>query len=242
MNKNYLIAGAAVLGAGAGFYGGYRWAFKKFYASYDEILGEEIRKAKLFYAKANKAGQFSTPEGAAEALGVVGEAADALLEYQGKAVEPDHVVLTPDKVIVVEEPLETFAEQHQRLIEENIFDKPPFISTPRDDAPYVISLEEWLEQEGEHDQISVTWYEGDRVMADERDEPVETVELLFGFENLECFGLGSEDDNVVLIRNKLTKTDFEVSRSTGKYAHEVLGLEHSDETFSKRTPRRQWDD
>lgn len=55
----------------------------------------------------------------------------------------------------------------------------------------------------------------------------ETEEI--GVDNLK-FGCGSEDKNIVYIRNDSLEKEYEVARSSGTYAEEVAGLKHSDDS------------
>lgn len=227
MQRETYIVGAVALVAGAagGFFGAKYMYEKKF----QEDLDAEVAEVKEFYAKANKAGDYATPEAAAERLGLVGEAADAIRSYQG--------VETPVEVVVSVEDGTTV----------NVFDgvtaRALNIEERSHAIPYVITNEEFFQNEPEHEQVTITYYMGDDVLADDKDGVIEDVDTLIQRENLQLFGVGSEDEAIVYIRNEKKTIDFEITRSEGKYAHEVLGfteeLKHSDE----RRPRRpQWDD
>lgn len=238
-NKTYLILGASVLGAaGGGFYGGYRWAMKKFYRSYEEVIEQEIREAKEFYATLYKQ-DYPTPADAAEALipdVKLEEATTALRSYLGaEPVEAGEDEDSDDTEIEVE------------VVERNIFDNGEQLKidmAERDTSkPYVVLVDEYMEHPQGHDEISLTYYSGDGVLGDESDEPIEDVDLLVGRMNLDMFGASDPDDpHILLIRNEQRKLDIEVTFSTGKFAHEVLGFNHSDEPAPMRRPRQRWDD
>lgn len=96
------------------------------------------------------------------------------------------------------------------------------------DEPYIVSQEEFFINDGDYGQTSSTYYEGDDVLADERDQMINDIEGTVGEENLLHFGHGSNDPNVVYIRNERIELDFEVLRSEGEYSKEVLGfIEHA---------------
>ena len=103
--------------------------------------------------------------------------------------------------------------------------------------PYVISHDEFMENAYEHEQISLTYYRGDDVLADNKDQVIDAVEEVVGTDNLTLFGHGSRDPNIVYVRNERTESDYEVALSTGKYAEEVHGLRHSDDGPQLRRAR-----
>ena len=95
--------------------------------------------------------------------------------------------------------------------------------------PFIITNHEFMENEAAHTQVTVTYFEGDDVVSDERDQAVSDVDDTIGNENLQKFGKKSNDPNVVYVRNFKLGMDFEVLRSRGKFTEEVLGfIEHSD--------------
>jgi hypothetical protein len=65
-------------------------------------------------------------------------------------------------------------------------------------------------------------------LTDEVDTIVPDVDATVGVENMLRFGHGSGDPNVVYIRNPKLEADFEVTRSAGKYAKEVLGYDDGE--------------
>jgi hypothetical protein len=80
-------------------------------------------------------------------------------------------------------------------------------------------------------QTTLTFYSGDNILADEQDSPVYNYESVVG--NLR-FGHGSNDSNVVYIRNEKLEAEYEVLLFDGSFEIEVLGyvaeanvIEHS---------------
>ena len=229
-----LAAGTLVLGAGLGYYLGTKRTIK----AADEIIKAEVSEARDFYARTFKADEYNTPESAAEALGAnvnLEKAADALRIYKGMSAT-DVIV---DELAQEEEP--------ERPKSKNIFSDSTdvlAIDDRRPDQPYVISLEEWMENEPENNQISVTWYAGDHILADEREDIIEDVDQIVGHANLELFGLASGDPNVVHVRLEMRDLDIEVNRHSGEFRRIVQGftdddLQHSDQRMRRR-PR--WDE
>lgn len=97
------------------------------------------------------------------------------------------------------------------------------------DIPYVIHYDERHEFE-DYDEMTLTYYEKDDVLANERDEVIgegQERDALIGEGNLDRFGHGSNDPNVVYIRNDRLEIIIEVCRSIQAYAQEVHGFEHT---------------
>lgn len=223
------VGGLTLVGVG---YGAYRLAVRQTTVKYEKILKEQIAEAKAFYSLAHKKGELSTPEKAVAHLHVkhlqdselVG-AVEALNQYQGTERDTEE-----------EQDVNVFVEHRP---EDENFDLEVEMRNRGPDAPYVIDQNEFLEAEPGYDQITITYYEGDGTLADDGDQEIPHVDPIVGQENLQRFGHGSGDDRIVYIRNERMLTDFEVIKSDGKYAHEVLGLEHSDGGERGRRLRNQ---
>lgn len=122
--------------------------------------------------------------------------------------------------------------EEEEVVMSNIFDTHEAIDDGLDRSnrdisrPYILSYEEFMHDVGEHvdfTQNSITYYEGDNVLVDERDQPIPDLNTIVGERNLK-FGGVSGDDEIVYIRNHNLEVDFEVVRSYGTYAEEVLGF------------------
>lgn len=84
--------------------------------------------------------------------------------------------------------------------------------------PYVIDFEEFCEEYENHDKVTLTYYEGDDTLADETEEIIADVSETIGDEALKCFGQGSDDPDVVYVRNERLGIDYEVVRQGNKYS------------------------
>lgn len=116
-----------------------------------------------------------------------------------------------------------------------------FEPSPRDpNVPYVINIEEFTDDNEDYDKLSVTYYEGDDVMADERDGVIPEPSTLVGADALTRFGEGSDDENIVYVRNEKLTSDFEIVRDARSYASVVLGLE--DDTVTEPGKFREYED
>lgn len=90
------------------------------------------------------------------------------------------------------------------------------------DAPYIIHVDEFFGCEMGYDQTTLTYYEGDNILTDERDVPIYAwVEKVGELK----FGHGTTDKSVVYIRNEKLQHEWEVLLSKESYETEVLGIQ-----------------
>ena len=252
-DKKLIVASVLSFGAGAG--SAYFFAKKKLETKYEQIAAQEIADAKRYYAALHKTDEFASPISAMEHYV---EQVDGL-QYRAihPALEPvidDGSAESADLIARGEELAEQLeAEEETSKLEEaeevhNVFEG----KTPVDDnfdledemkrrnqyIPYVITHDEFYLGEKDYEQSTLTYYEGDDVLADERDQVINETETTVGNANLLRFGHGSKDNNVVYIRNERLALDFEIVRSNGAYAKEVLGfIEHSERRGRSRRHR-----
>lgn len=254
MNKGYLAVGVIFIsGITLGAGGGYYLAKKRLDRWYDAALTEENLKTRDFYERRYKAGDFSNPIDAAEATGAVDEAADALRKYEYRGPTANDIVsslresgVPAEDIAGVESTMitEEGVESVQDVIERNIFETDGDsvvldIERRTPNRPYVITEEEFAVNEPGHSQISLTYYAGDNVLADDEDSVVEHVDEIVGSWNLIYFGVGSGDPNIVFVRHEKLDADYEISQRQDKYKVVVLSfndddLQHSDEPMPRK--------
>lgn len=263
MNRTIIIASASVVSTTVGSIAGYLYAKKRLKTQYADLANEEIESAKVFYGAMYKTGDLSTPTKAAEKLGVKPvddseefasvNAGEALATYQGTPV----AVVTSDKgladmvddgpaTVDVEEPSEAELEEAkvgETLVEGRPINREDFdIEAERDKrkngVPFVVSQEEFDENEFDFQQTVLTYFSYDKTLCDEDERQIDDVEQTVGVANLMKFGHGSNDPKVVYIRNERREVDYEVLQSDGSYAEEVLGLTEETELKHSDMPRR----
>jgi len=88
--------------------------------------------------------------------------------------------------------------------------------------PYVITREEFADENETYSKISLTYYTQDDTLTDERDAPIRDTSIV-GEAYQELFGQDSDDPDIVLIRNDKLQVDFEISRMEQSYTFHVLG-------------------
>jgi hypothetical protein len=89
------------------------------------------------------------------------------------------------------------------------------------DRPYVVHRDEFFEEGNDYAQRQLTYYNGDNVLVDEENNPIDNHERVVGEMK---FGHGSHDPNVVYIRNEKLNAEYEVFLQPGLYSIEIQGL------------------
>jgi hypothetical protein len=248
------VAGSLLLGGG----GGYFIAVKKLNKEYDEKLIKELQETKEFL-QFTMDEEKATPENidfneyavevevVEDAHGVsVKDAAKVMVNYAGVEKVDDEVLKAYDVLNRI--PKESTDEVVEETV--NVFDTADGVvvwdqaseEAQRDPLiPYVISEDEFMQNDPNHDQTQLTYFQGDDILADVKDEVISDVNGTVGEDNLTKFGHGTESPNTVFIRNEKLDLDFEVERSFSSYAEEVQGfIKHSHE--SRKARRFRGDD
>lgn len=248
-SQQIVILGAtAVVSAVAGGIVAYKVASKKLQTKYEQIAEREIAEAKKFYGTLHKTdADLETPVAALKKY--VGDEVIDELQYRspldGPMTEEEELLAVVDKEI--EEETKARLEQVEEKVVEvvkNVFDDAHSdgdfdydyeLAIRIPGVPYILSQEEFMLNEPEYDQNTLTYFEGDDVLTDSRDVVINESETTVGDANLLRFGHGSKDNNVIYIRNEKLEIDFEVVRSMGEYTKEVLGfIQHDDRPGVRR--------
>jgi hypothetical protein len=230
-NHKVQLALVSVVGLAAGSFGGYTVAVKRLETKYEDISQQEIAEAKEFYSRLNEArNKPATPSEAVSQLipesELLEDAVEAIQQYAPEPMERDFAQTT---LTEVREEVLVKSNLFKTIEENNGFDMELELAKRDTSKPYLINEEEWQAAEPGYDQITLTYYEGDNVLAAEDDSVIDNLDQVVGEENLSRFGDGTGDENTMFIRNEKFKSDYEVVRSDGKYVDEVLGLSHGDD-------------
>ena len=240
-NPLILVAALAV-GLGIGGFIAYKVAVKRTQARYELIVTEEVEAAKHFYARINK-NEYPTPESAVQAL-VPEDVSAAVNSYQGRQKvaynRPDTLVEEVVETVEITKNVFTSGDSSEWAAEPDGWDYDTEMANRQEfpDKPYVIKSEEFLSNEENHEQVTLTFYRGDDTLTDEREDPIDNQSYTVGEDNLDKFGYGSGDENIVYIRNLKLGMDFEIILNKGKYHEEVLGMHPSDTRDLKHSTLR----
>lgn len=108
--------------------------------------------------------------------------------------------------------------------------------------PYTITYEEYYEDFKGHDKKTITYYEGDDTLTDERDRPIDDIERVIGRESLNYFGVRSKDKNIVHVRNERLEIDYEIVKDERDYLEVVVGVKNIWDENDKQKNRKMRDD
>lgn len=261
MKVKYFAMGVAIGGV-TGAVVAFKIAYVRAQTKYSKISDEEIDEMRQHYREKMQAAESSAAKRPLEEI--IKErgysSPDAEIDSAPMAIQPPAKVLDNDEdeddrqeTRIEDEPM---AEAEAEEIAHNIFQ-----DTSRDanegwdwheerrkrspDRPYVIHYDERHEIEGYSD-MTLTYYEKDDVVADERDEiqdPDERDELI-GVENLNHFGHGSGDTDIVFVRNDKLQILYEINRTDKAYGEVVHGFRHEELSYGnlERMRRREIED
>jgi hypothetical protein len=94
--------------------------------------------------------------------------------------------------------------------------------------PYVISAEEFSETDIGWQQLTITYYAADKVLVDDKEQPIRDVRNTTGPLTSGDFGGISGDPNIRFVRNERLELDFEIVLDGRSYADVVLNYGNPD--------------
>lgn len=234
--------GFYALGMGVGALTGYFVAKRLLQTKYSQIADDEIADMRRHYRAKERALESEAAKRPIE--DIVAErgysSPEAKTTAPPMAVPPPSDVVenadevdTPENRQKVVDDLEDAEERVKNVFEEHGDFKWDWHKERRGrspDIPYVIHIDEREELDG-YEIMTLTYYEGDDVLCDERDnifDPDHERDQKVGDKNLSRFGHGSNDPSVVYVRNDELMLIFEVVKSPNHFAEEVHGFSHDD--------------
>lgn len=206
------------LGVAAGFAAGYFVMEKRLKTKYEKLTEAEVDKMRKHYQKKVVA---SAPKPSVEEI----------IEAQAREQQ------------AIDEVNELFPEEPVQV---NVFDEETWdyaVETKDRDpeVPYIIHVDEFTQNEPEHEQATYTYYEVDDILADSRDITIDDMDEVIGLGNLGHWGHGSNNDDIVYVRNEVLKIDVEIIRDRGSFREETgRNIRHSSDR--RRKPKRTFDD
>ena len=241
MNKTVIYSAVwFVVGASIGSVTSILIARSRIKKYYSDISNEEIKSVQDTYKLLRKEPPYDDPKTA------VHEYSRRLdeLAYLANGGEPiddedDIPEETPAPVLVEHSIWD--AEDNPEVMTEAEMEDGALFGTRSPDHPYVISFAEFQEDEEHYDKISIEYFEFDNTLADDREQIIPEVDETVGRRNLSRFGQGSEDPNIVYVRNERLHVDFEIARNDKGYAEIVLGVD-PEPRQKKRVPKMREDD
>lgn len=218
---------SAGVGLASGFAIGYLVLKRNMETKYAAIADQEISEMRNHYREAKSVAAIPKPD------------LQAVVDDLGYTESEEITEDTPGFIVEIPEPIEVNVFEEAKP--STSWDYSVEVKNRDETKPYVIHVDEFTQSERDYDQTTLTYFVGDDILCDERDSVVDDPDMLVGFDNLYKFGHGSNDANVVYVRNPLLSLDIEIIKSEGNYAAEVHGfIEHSEARRVKA--RRGFDD
>jgi hypothetical protein len=103
------------------------------------------------------------------------------------------------------------------------------LATRSEEHPYIIHQDEYMGNETGYKQEVLTWYSGDNVLTDEDEQPIPDADDTVDLNHMSRFGHGTDDFNVIFIRNDRLRMEYEICRMPTSYEEERQGLTNDDE-------------
>ncbi len=224
MNKEIIAPVVAfVVGLGVGGAVGYFVAAKRLEAKYDALAKEEITSVKEKFRILRKEDEYADPSEIVKAKGYE-EAPKRINGYESLIDELGYSREDEDEDEDEQPTLNIFAD---------VAPDAPFEPERSDDEPYLISVDEFMDEE-EFEQHTITYFEVDDTLIDEEEKIIPDVEGVIGSKNLSKFGQQSSSLNHVYVKNHKMMAVFEVVKDESSYAQAILGI---DDDEDEKRPR-----
>lgn len=231
MQKQQIISHVLVGVASAGVGAGVAHILTKKHIQ--KIADEEIASVKESYKLLRKEGEFATPESAAEHLKKLeeqkAEVEEEVKQYAEGLEDLGYVQVSDedmaDNTPEGAEPLKVGTRVGRFTVTNDVI--PAEIDAPSESRPYVIREDQYHEDFDGYEKHSLTFYEEDDTVAMPDDRPVEDVDAMLG-DALTRFGEGSNDKDIVYVRNQVQRTDYEIVRNKNAYGVLVLGFDKTE--------------
>jgi hypothetical protein len=206
--------GGVGIGVVVGFVVGYRWNKEKIKAEAFKQSEIEVAKIREVYQQRIVAAQ---PK----------PSVDEVIEEKGYSpVEEERPTKPPVPVTPASAPPVVIYDGGKS--KDRDWNFPEELSKRSPDHPYIIHQDEFMQDESAYSKTIYTYYAGDDTLVDTDGHPLPHADLVVGQDNLK-FGHGTDDIDVVYVRNEKLELEMEICRSAERYDEAVLGLD-SDES------------
>jgi hypothetical protein len=236
-----------VTGTVVGFVWGYRYNKTKLRAEIKKESEEEIAQMREYFQQ-----RMIALQGEADKK----QSAEVIVEERGyRPVGPPIVTGSPLSGVGVQVPLSGNREQVQQQPERPLPPPVPVIEdfpdqedpnfpqdtpgwdyrtenqkrTQNPKLPYIIHMDEFNQELPAYMKTTYTYYPVDNILTDEDGSILHNRDDLIGVDTLQMFGHGSDDVDIVHVRNNRLKLQIEVDRLPGRsYEEDVMGLSRED--------------
>jgi hypothetical protein len=206
-----LLLSGATMGLVVGLYFGYKYNKEKIRAEAFKESEEEVARIRDHYQQKVVASEPKPP-------------VEVLIEEKGY----DRPLKAPVPIIESEiVRADTLKDDDEKVVWNYERELEHRLANP--DDPYVIHQEEFMNDDTGYEQVVYTYYERDDVLVgDDEEHPLPHADIIVGQNNLQ-FGHGTDDPDVVYVRNNDRKLEMEIVRVHKSFEEEILGIENSEE-------------
>lgn len=215
----FFVGGIGV-GFAIGFFFGHRWNKEKIKAEAFKQSEAEVEKIREIYRSSTETVRVvedkPSLEEVVEERGYSTRVTDEEMERPTRppvVVKPatPHVPPFPDQEPTFETPVGSKGK-------DDGWDWKVELAQRTHDRPYILHQNEFTEKEAEgFSQVTYTYYIGDEVLTDEGEDIVENPDVVVGTFNLDRFGHGADDFDVLYVRNQRLSMEFEICRVHESY-------------------------
>jgi hypothetical protein len=227
----YFVGGAG-LGAAIGFFIGYRYnrekikaeAFKESEAEIEEIRHHYQSKMVADANETEKAGIILIDEGYVPSDEPVPIADLSTLRTESEIQDEERPLPAP--VPITPRVYRHVDNEKDKMDGWNF---PSELAKRSNTAPHIIHQDEFAQNETEYAQVTYVYYVEDDVLLDEQENILIDRDELVGARSLTRFGHGTDDRNILYVRNPILELEIEICRDEGSYEEKVLGLERESD-------------
>lgn len=211
----------------AGMFIGHQRAKSQLAEEFEAELAQEIDELRSAYARKYKREEYETPEKARETLSTqrppqgftprktfIGPRSGQEIPESPYHRPPDVSDADLQNIATSLAKEEGYIQGHNGeedwLMESQNFDE---------NLPHIITVDEFLSNtdDNNYDRPTYAYYSDDDVLLDESGQIIEDIDDIVGRENLQRFGEGSKNPNLIYIRNRNIEKDIEITRIPDSY-------------------------
>lgn len=215
------LLGGIVIGVGVGFYFGYRYNREKLRQEAFEDTQEEVQRLREYYGRNEK----RDLEEIVEERGY-----SQVTPEPDRPLPPPVPVREPEPARLPLEPVQDLKDEELKVEEKDKnagWSFPAELARRTEHRPYILHQDEYMENESEFSQVTLTYYEVDGILADV-DDSVLRPEVV-GVDHLSRFGHGADSYDVLYVRNPHLEMEYEICRVQKSFEVEVRGLDDNPE-------------
>ena len=118
---------------------------------------------------------------------------------------------------------------------------PEELQDPKFSKPWIMTLQEFENENKHYDTETLHYYTFDDTVCTDEDVVIPAPDDMIGEDALVCFGMGSQDPNIVYICNDRTSTKYEVVKVDAAYSELILGMKYEPKNGNKFVRREDSD-